>query len=34
MKHFINEHESTGCKFDSIQDFPDAISDLAATCDM
>ena len=31
MKYFIGENESTGREFDSIQEFLDAIVDLAQT---
>ena len=31
MKYFIGENGSTGREFDSIQDFLDAIADLAKT---
>ena len=31
MKYFIGENESTGREFDSIQEFLDAIADLAQT---
>lgn len=31
MKYFIGENESTGREFDSIQDFLDAIADIAQT---
>lgn len=31
MKYFISEQGSTGREFDNIQDFLDAISDLAVT---
>ena len=31
MKYFISERGSTGREFDNIQDFLDAISDLATT---
>ena len=31
LKYFIGENESTGREFDSIQEFLDAIADLAQT---